>query len=118
MVEKFKQLLGIMIGAKGPVTLFAIVKMDDLTDKWTVMLCAPWADEAHSQEAFGYLYDLIQKHFTDEEKNSIARIGVFNKKEHLIELMLRYKKDAVIENEKINGNRVHQAYIIESDSAV
>ena len=41
----------------------------------------------------------------------VARIGIFSKSEHLIELLLQYKKGAVIENEKINGNVVHQAYI-------
>lgn len=116
MVDKFKKLMDEIIATKGHVTLFAVVKMDDLTDKWSIMLAAPWADEAHRKEAFNFVFRLLPKHFNDEERNLIARIGIFDKSEHIIELLLQYKKGAVIENERINGNVVHHAYVLESDS--
>lgn len=118
MVDKFKKILDEIVTTNGPVSFFAVMKMDDLTDKWTVILSAPWADDAHSQNAFGVVFGLLPKYFSDEERSTIARIGIFNKSEHLISLLLQYKKDSVIENEKVNGNFVHQAYILESNSTV
>ena len=118
MVDKFKKMLIEIIAAKGAVTLFAIMKMDDLTDKWSIIFAAPWADDIHRKEAFDFIFGLLPKYFNDEERSLIARIGVFNKSEHVIEVLLQYKKDAVIENEKVNGNIVHQAYILESNSNV
>lgn len=118
MVDKFKKMLVEIIAAKGAVTLFAIMKMDDLTDKWSIIFAAPWADDAHRKEAFDFVFGLLPKYFNDEERTLVARIGIFDKNEHLIESLLQYKKDSFIESEKVNGNIVHQAYILESNSNV
>ncbi len=118
MVDKFKKMLTEIIAAKGAVTLFAIMKMDDLTGKWSIVFAAPWADDENRKEAFNFVFNLLSKYFNDEEKSLVARIGIFEKKEHLIQVLLQYKKDSFIENEKINGNVVHQAYVLESNSNV
>ncbi len=119
MVEKFKKILADIITTKGAVTLFAVMKMDDLTDKWSIILAAPWADNAHRKEAFDFVFGLLPKYIdTVEERNLVARIGIFEKNEHLIQVLLQYKKDSIIENEKVNGNFVHLAYILESDSNI
>jgi len=118
MVEKFKKLLQEIIQSRGDVSIFAVAKMDDLTGKWTVILCAPWSENEKQRDAFGFIFQLLPKYFTDEEKNSIARISIFGKNEHLIELLLKYKNGSVIENEKVNGNLVHLAYILASNSNI
>lgn len=118
MVEKFKTILAKMIGEKGNVTFFGIMRMDDLVDKWSVILCAPWATESNHDQMFRYVLDLIKNNFEATELNAIARISIFSKEEHLIQLLLQFKKDAVIENQKINGNIIHQAYILESNQEI
>jgi hypothetical protein len=118
MVEKFKTILVKMIGEKGNVTFFGIMKMDDLVDKWSVILCAPWATESNHDETFRYVLDLIKNNLEPTELNSVARISIFSKEEHLIQLLLQFKKDAVVENQKINGNIIHQAYILESNQEI
>jgi len=118
MVDKFKKLLEEIETTKGKVVLFAITKMDELTDKWSIILCAQWADNDKQQEAFDFVFGLLLKYFGEEERNSIARIGIYHKNEHLIESLLQYKKDSIIENEKINGNIVHLGYILESNANV
>ena len=115
MVEKFKKILAQIVREKGSVTFFAIVKMDDLVDKWSVVLCAPWATEATHDATFRYILDLIKNNLEVSEQNSIARISLFSRDEHLIQLLLQFKKDTVIENQKVNGNIIHQAYILESN---
>jgi len=118
MVEKFKKMLIEIIAVKGAVRLFAIMKMDDLTNKWSIIIAAPWADDVHRKEAFDFIFGLLPKYFNDEERSLVARIGIFDKNEHLIDLLLQYKKNSYINDEKINGNIVHQGYILESNSNV
>lgn len=118
MVEKFKQILQEIVKSKGPVGIFAVMMMDDLTDKWSVLVSAPWADESNSKEAFKFIFGLLLKHLDDEERNSIARIGILDKEEHLAKLLLERKKDSEINNEKVNGNMIHYGYILESNSGL
>lgn len=116
MVEKFKEILTKIIEKKGRVTLFAILKMDDLTDKWSVVLCAPWATEDTLKENFNYLRSLILDTFNEEERATIARMIIYQKNKHIVEQLLQYKQDAVIsEAVSLNGNLIHQAYILASN---
>ena len=46
MVEKFRQILVKILNEKGDINLFAILKMDEFTDRWTVLLSAPWIVES------------------------------------------------------------------------
>lgn len=105
---------------KGDITLFALLKMDELTDKWSIVLCASWVnDETRAGEAFAYLRNIILEQITQDESASIARIGIFSKDEHLIKALLNYRTGAVIQNdEKINGNIVHEGYILEANPVV
>ena len=99
-----------------PVVLFAVLKMDDLADKWTVV----YADESETldtenrKKIFGNLLDEIKKELSADDINLIARVGVFTAKDHLIESLLRYQTGAKISNEKVNGNFVHDGYIIKA----
>jgi hypothetical protein len=119
MVEKFKKILDEIVSEKGDVNLFAIMMMDDFTDKWSVILSAPWLDNEDTRRInFKLIMQIMKKNLTTEENNSIARIGIFPKKEHLIEELLKYKSGSIINNQKINGNFVHLAKIIESNQDI
>jgi hypothetical protein len=118
MVDKFKKILSQMVKDKGSVTFFALIRIDDFVDKWSVVLCAPWATEKNHDEIFRYVLDLIKANLEVGELNTVARISIFSKDEHLIHELLQFKAGTVIENQKINGNHVHQAQILESNQEV
>ena len=117
MVEKFKQILETLRTQKGEVNLFAILKMDEFTDKWTVLISAPWINATTKNEIFALVRGLLIQTFTSEEMATIARLGIFPNSEHIVQELLKYKEGAVIsEDEKVNGNIVHNAHILASNS--
>jgi hypothetical protein len=117
MVEKFKQILEELTKQKGEVSLFAILKMDEYTDKWTVIVSASWIDLKTKNEIFSLMRDLMINKFTPEEMATIARLGIFPLNIHIVEELLKYKKGTIIDgDEKINGNIVHEAQILASNS--
>jgi len=113
MVEKFKKALGKIVNERGEVSLFGLFKMDEYTDRWSVIFSAEWADE-DDREVFLYLLDSLKSELDREELASIARIGVFAEKEHIVELLRKYKSGSRIVQEQVNGNTIHDGYIIES----
>lgn len=118
MVDKFKELLAKIKSekTKNLITLFAITKMDDITDRWTVLLCAPWAS---GKDSFEYVKKLIISQFSPEELSSVARIGIFDKNTSIVQGLLQYKSGSTIDDgAKINGNVIHSAYILESNPEV
>ncbi|OGK12871.1 hypothetical protein A3A93_06615 [Candidatus Roizmanbacteria bacterium RIFCSPLOWO2_01_FULL_38_12] len=115
MVDKFRAVVKKINKEKGAMNLFAILKMDEFTDKWTIILSAPWIKD----DTFSYVRDVLIRNFTPEEMNNIARLGIFAKNEHIVGELLKYKEGAIIsEEEKINGNLVHEAYILVSNSEI
>ncbi len=113
MVEKFKKILHKIEEVKGAVTLFAIIKTDDLSGKWSIVLCAPWAAEG---DAFEFIKNLIAPTLTNEENESIARIGIFPKEDRLIQSLLAFRSGFVIkEDTKINGFTIQEGHIFASN---
>jgi len=120
MVETFKKILE-EIKQKGAVTLFAVLKMDDLTDKWSVFLCAPWISEENRKEIFTDVINLLKKNMTAEELATVARVVISVKDDHLIQELLEFRNDSHIGGEssiKLNGNLIHDGYILESNKEV
>lgn len=116
MVDKFKEILSKIKADKGEIYLFGLLKMDELVEKWTVLLSAPWSTEATKKEDFEYIRNLIKSTLSSEEFSNVARLGILSKDAHLIQLLLRYQPDSEIPNEtKLNGNVVHQGYILVSN---
>lgn len=119
MVEEFKQILEELQNKKGTVSLFAILKMDEFTDKWTVIISAPWINTATKNEVFALIRNLMIQKFTPEEMATVARLGIFPTDEHIVQELLKYKEGATIsEDEKVNGNIVHNAHILASKSSI
>lgn len=119
MVDKFKAILSKIKEEKGEVSFFGILKIDELLDKWTVLLSAPWSTEATKKEDFEYIRNLIRNTLTSEEISSVVRLGILSKDARLIQLLLKYQSDTEIAKEtKINGNVIHQGYIIVSNPSL
>lgn len=118
MVDKLQDILRKIVDKRGQVSLFAILKMDDLIDKWTVVLSAPWATENSRKEDFEFIKNLITETLSEEERASIARIGIFSKEEQIIRSLSQYKAGSFIaDSVKINGNVVHEAHILASEQS-
>jgi hypothetical protein len=115
MVEKFKKILNSVEAERGSVAIFALLKMDEFIDKWTVVISASWATDDNRAEVFELVRKKIIETLKPVEVAEIARIAIFPIDEHLIEELLQFKTDSVIENKQINGNTVHSAYIIKSE---
>ncbi len=117
MVEKFKEILKKIEASKGKVVLFAVIKTDDLSDKWSAILCADWAKDDNRDEIFNFIVDLFKATLTPEENESIARIAIYQKDNYVVKSLLAFKTDFVIREEtKINGFTTHEGYILASNS--
>lgn len=117
MVEKFRNILEKMRRERGELSLFALMRMDELTDKWTVVLSAPWATEGNV-DIFKYVLGCIKDALLPEELATIARIGIYSKTDHFIQLMFSYNSGASLLNQPLNGNKIHEGYIIESNAGL
>lgn len=118
MVEKFKEILREIKKDKGHVTVFAIIKMDEITDKWSVILSAPWTETQNTTENFNYLRGLLLKYLSSDDFSTIARLGIFTNDEHLIQLILKaiavQDGEVNLKDTTLNGYKIHEAYIFES----
>src|SRR3989344_6989601 len=115
MVDKLKTILEEMKSANKPVWLFAILKMDELVNKWSVVMSAPWiTTEKERVNEFNYVLGLIKSHLNDQELASIARLALLPREDHLVRELLRKQPDEKIEGQ-INGNLVHEGLVIESN---
>ncbi|MCX6782348.1 MAG: hypothetical protein NTW66_04520 [Candidatus Magasanikbacteria bacterium] len=99
---------------KNSVNVLAIMKMDELIDKWSIILSASWVNEKNSGDIFTSFLALMKKYFTDEELNTIARVGILPIDEHLIVGLLDIGSGAEIKDRKINGNMIYEGYVISS----
>lgn len=116
MVDKFNQILNQILQEKQQLTVFAILKMDDLTDKWSVILSAPWASPENYTEVFNYVKNILNQKLSAEEKASVARIAIYPKEDHAIESLLQFQAGTVIkEDTKVNGFMIHEGYILYSN---
>lgn len=114
-ITQLKQSLEDLEQSRGEVALFALLKMDELTEKWTAIISAPWvADTTFADVYKEFRESLINR--IGSEMSTIARIGIFDVSDHLSELILdRYTSGAYIsDDQQINGNLVHEGYIIKS----
>ena len=58
---------------------------------------------------------MIKSNLSEEELSTMARIGIFPKTDNFIQLLLKYGSGSSIINEEVNGNTIHEGYIIESN---
>jgi len=115
MVEEFTKILNILTKQNKPVWLFACLKMDEFVDKWSLIFSAPWITEENGRTELLEILEITKKNLNDENLSSIARIVFMSKDEHLIEELLKKNSGEEINDERINGNIIHEGYIIESN---
>lgn len=118
MVEKFRTILSLIEIQYGAVNIFAIMKMDDLFNVWSVVISASWINETNRRDVFGFIVSLLRNNLDAEEKDTIARVGIFDYNEHLIQELLNVplnsSGEAEINDQRINGNKVHKSHILRS----
>ena len=52
MVDKFNEIAVIIENEKGRLSLFAVMKMDEYADKWSVVVSATWINDQNRNEIF------------------------------------------------------------------
>jgi disulfide oxidoreductase YuzD len=113
-IEKLREIKKEIEQSKGTVSLFAILKIDELTDKWTVILSASWVKPSEFKDTFLYLRGLLLARLDQDQRHSIARMGIFEPNNHLVQMLLdKYQGDEYIDSdEAVNGNLIHEGYIL------
>jgi len=95
------------------VCFFAVVKMDDITERWSLLFGLKDANDLDKREkVFKSIRKIIENSLTLEERQNIARIGLFSTTEHIVEDFAKFDEGEIVENIKANGNFVHKGYIL------
>lgn len=115
MVDNFKKILDALVGEKKYVWLFAYLKMDDLMDKWSIVISAPWINDENEDSEYKKIIEIIKKNLNEEELSSIARVVFLPKDDHLIDELLKKPAGTEIKDAKVNGNIIHEGFIVESN---
>lgn len=116
VVEKYNKICRLFEEANGnnKVLLFAILKMDEIIDRWSILISAPWIEDSNRKDIFKQFISILQKDLNQEELSEIARISFPSVDEHLIELFVKDFQSGqhIKEDAKINGNIIHEGFII------
>lgn len=114
MVDSFKNILQKLVSAHSDVGLFAILKMDELTDKWSVLISADWITEQNRKDIFAEIIGYIKSEMTSEESATIARVIIVSESNHLASELLEQKMKYIGDSGsvRVNGNVVHEAHIL------
>lgn len=117
-LDNLQQVCSGLEASRGTVNLFALLKMDEITNQWVVVVSASWVDELQFAQYFTEIRDLLIQH-VGEEIHTIARISIFDLSNHFSELMIKQYKtgDEIKSDAQINGNLVHEGYILKSIAA-
>ncbi len=118
MVEKLKTILEKFKTDQKQVWLFAFLKMDEVIDKWSLVISAPWINESNRNDQFEYILKTLRENLDQSDLLSIARVAILMKTDHLAEELLMKKSGDIIHDEQINGNMIHEGHIIESNSSL
>ncbi len=121
MVKKLKKIIEVIEKEFGTLSLFAILKMDEIVDKWSVIVAADWISESTEPKRnalFKTIFDQMNKVLNEEENASISRLGLFGTENHIVQELKKLKlgEDGTvrIKDEKVNGNMVHEGIILKS----
>ena len=81
---------------------------------------APWINDKDRGEIFFRLRSLILENTESHDLSMLARFGIFETKEHLIELLLENFStgDYISQDRQINGNVIHEGYILSANKNI
>ena len=76
LTEKVRDVERSIAREKGALNLFALLEREDLSDRWDLVISAPWAkrDEA----TLRYLAEVIKRHLTPAEMTLLSRVVVLD----------------------------------------
>lgn len=119
LIDNFQKIFNDIKIEKGSFYLFMILKMDEYIDKWSVIASAPWISRDNPRESFDYIAGVIRKNLNPDEISTIARLGIFQPEEHLVQLItasirVQDGSNVRLENTQVNGYKVHEGYVFES----
>ncbi len=119
LINKFQTIYNNIVTEKGNTYLFMIIKMDELIDKWSVIASASWITRDNQRDSFTHIATELERILTREELITIARIGIFQPEDHIVKLFnssfrVQGGNAVRLQNTKLNGFQVHEAYVFES----
>ena len=120
MVDKLKTILQMIRDDKHDVLLFAALKLDEISDRWSIIYVESGTNSTETKdenksETFKYLADKLLANLSKEESRSIARVVVSSLENHLVINLLKFKAGTEFkESTPVNGNIVHEGYILAS----
>lgn len=74
LTDKLKQVERDIANEKGQFNLFALLEREDLTDRWDLVIAAPWA--RHDEPTLRYIVDTLKRHLEPSEMTVLARIVI------------------------------------------
>ncbi|HXH27091.1 MAG TPA: hypothetical protein VNG90_04285 [Candidatus Acidoferrum sp.] len=114
--ENYKKVLNDFVAANDNrrITLFAVLKMDELIDKWSIVIAAEWITKENRKTVFSSLIAALQKNLGAEELTEVARASFYSTDEHLVQLFRETFNAGqhIREDARVNGNVIHEGYII------
>lgn len=119
LVQKFQIIYNNINSERSDIYLFAILKMDEYVDKWSVIVSASWIRRENQRDGFNYIARKMQEVLSEKDVSTIARIGTFQPDEHIVRLFnnsvsVQGGSSVKLEDTKINGFQIHEAYIYQS----
>ena len=112
MVEEDFRALVDALKRNSKVSFFAILKMDDFTDKWSLLFSGPrLSDTDKKKELFEEIIPLI---YGAErlEREDVARIGLLPLTNHLVKVIRERPVGSSLRNERANGNFIHEGHVL------
>jgi hypothetical protein len=73
LLGKFVELERRLSQERGEFSLFALFLREDASDKWDLVISAPWI-EADRKEALAFITNRIQQTFTPDELSHLSRV--------------------------------------------
>lgn len=114
--ENYKKALSEFRSNNGnkPVYLLAVLKMDELVDRWSIIVSIDQMTTETRRTTFSTFIKALQDNLSSEELDEIARIAFYTPDEHLMQLFFEKftAGQHIKEDAKVNGNVIHEGYII------
>lgn len=117
LLEKFIELERRLSQERGEFSLFALFLREDASNKWDLIVAAPWI-ERDRKEALPYITTQIQQLFNSEELSRLSRVVLVDQSNPAIEAMNQAVNCQHGQNEVRDSNffglQIKHAYIITS----
>lgn len=76
LTEKVRSVERDIADERGPFNLFALFEREDLTNRWDLVIAAPWAK--HDRPTLDYLVDVLKRHLDSSDLVLLARVVILD----------------------------------------